>query len=390
MSQLDFHRQELNKFLNQWHPALLVNNWLPIERAIDNWWKSYKQWEQQDTFDKAFQDDRMSVRTFEDGFAKQRAKEFSTLNIEGDRYFADGQYARLSEAERKKHAEIFNAPAEIGKIHGAYLERLSEREEAIEAWEAKKPTLTKAISQKPMIPSMPEQPVIPAELMARYREAQNYHAKRGIDSSALAVPSNFASREKKYEEGLHDLSASLLNHNTPIADQVHNSGEGAHFSFLPLSEEEDQEVIFTLGRYAKDRITFPLLYPKVRGFRAEMTRVKLAQDFDMAIGYSVIPVAKSPNQSPGAQLGFKLRYGLGNTTTVSGQPDAVLGDVTNIPGQTGDCAQIQANSPHPPWLEKRNRHRDPQARRPIPRLCNTTGRGSQVLRHRQRRDEVQQ
>jgi hypothetical protein len=55
-----------------------------------------------------------------------------------------------------------------------------------------------------------------------------------------------------------------------------------------------------------------------------MTRVKLANDFDMAVGYSVIPVAKSPNQSPGAQLGFKLRYGLGNTTTVSGQPDPLL------------------------------------------------------------------
>jgi len=34
MSQLEYHRQELNKFLNQWQPALLVNNWLPIGRAI--------------------------------------------------------------------------------------------------------------------------------------------------------------------------------------------------------------------------------------------------------------------------------------------------------------------------------------------------------------------
>lgn len=324
MSQLEYHRQELNKYLNRWQPALLVNNWLPIERAIDGWWKAYKEWEKQDTFDKAFDDDRMTVRTFPAGFEEQRAKEFSTLNIEADRYFADGQYTRLSDEERRKHAEIFNAPGEIGKIHGGYLEGLSKREEAIEAWEQKKPLLTKATHQTPPIPSMPEQPVFPDELMARYREAQKYHAKRGIDSSPFAVPSNFATREKKYEEGLHDLSASILNHNFPIVDQVHNSGEGAHFSFLPLSEQEDQEVIFTLTRYAKDRITFPLLYPMVRGFRAEMTRVKLAQDYDMAVGYSVIPVSKPPNESSGARLAFKLRYGLGNTTTVAGQPDPLV------------------------------------------------------------------
>jgi hypothetical protein len=325
MSQLEYHRQELNKFLNQWQPALLVNNWLPIGRAIDGWWNSYKQWEKQDTFDKAFQDDRMTVRSFPAGFEEQRAKEFPTLNIEADRYFADGQYTRLSDEERKKHAGIFNAPREIGEIQGKYLERVSEREEKIEAWDQKKLRLTKAISQTPQIPSMPESPVFPDDLVARYREAQKYHAKRGIDSSPFAVPSNFATREKKYEEGLHDLSASILNHNTPILDQVHNSGQGAHYSFLPLSEEEDQEVIFTLTRYAKDRVTFPQLYPKVRGFRAEMTRVKLAQDFDMAVGYSVIPVVKPPNESPGARPAFKLRYGLGNTTTVSGQnPDPLV------------------------------------------------------------------
>ena len=175
--------------------------------------------------------------------------------------------------------------------------------------------------------------------MARYREAQKYHAKRGIDSSPFAVPSNFATREKKYEEGLHDLSASILNHNNPILDQVHNSGHGAHYSFLPLSEEEDQEVIFTLTRYAKTRIPFPLLYPKVRGFRAEMTRVKLAQDYDMAVGYSAIPAVLPSIEGSGAHLAFKLRYGLGNTTTVAGQTRP-SGDQADISSPTGDCAQI--------------------------------------------------
>ena len=84
------------------------------------------------------------------------------------------------------------------------------------------------------------------DIFHKTAEAQKYRAARGIDSSAFANPANFVSREKKYDEGLHDLSASLLNPGLSIFDQIHNTDvggklnfkkeeiEGAHFSFLPL------------------------------------------------------------------------------------------------------------------------------------------------------------
>jgi hypothetical protein len=145
-------------------------------------------------------------------------------------------------------------------------------------------------------------------------EAGHYHANRGIDSSAFANPENFASREKKYEAGLHDLSASLLNPKLSIFAQIHNSEDGAHFSFLPLSKEEDQGVLFSLircGKALKGRL--PELSNLVRDYRAAMTRVKLADEFDMAINYSARPKA-----NPGTGPAYTLRYGLGKLTTITG------------------------------------------------------------------------
>jgi hypothetical protein len=270
MSQLDFHRQQLNEFLDNWQPPVLLNNWLVIERRIRTWWGAYKLWEKQDTFDTAFHEDRMTVRTFEADFDKQVNKKFDKIQIEAkNRFMADSNYTALTAAERATHHQIFN-----------------------------------------------ETDV-----------AKSYRADRGIDSSAFAVPGNFTSRERKYEMGLHDLSASLLNHSYSIFDQVHNKANGAHYSLLPLSNEADQEVIYKLTQYAKDRITFPQLYPMVRGYRAEMTRLKLAQDFDMAIGYTAITTPHPPNECGGQRLQYKLRYGLAATTTVAG----VVGPVAVTP-----------------------------------------------------------
>lgn len=143
-------------------------------------------------------------------------------------------------------------------------------------------------------------------------EHNYYGARRGIDSSAFANPLNFANREKKYAEGLHDLSASLLNPDLSIFSQIHNNDWDAHFSFLPLSKEEDQMMLFNLTRIAKAlKPTLPALYENVRYYRAAMTRVKLANEFDMAIGYTAVPVA-NPRGGPA----YKLRYGLTKNTTI--------------------------------------------------------------------------
>jgi hypothetical protein len=248
--------------------AYLQRNWKFIHADILAWWRAYKAWEKVDTFDAAFRDTRMTVRTFNPGYSDQVQKTFARgkIQVTKEKFFADSRYTKFdpldpiaNEATQERHQRTFG----------------------------------------------------------RGVESQKYHAQRGIDSSAFAVPANFASRETKYDAGLHDLSASILNPRLPIFNQIHNTEEGAHFSFLPLSEMEDQEVIYNLTRIAKDRVTIPGLYDLVRTYRAEMTRVKLAYEMDMGIGYTVVP-APRPNRGPQ----YKLRYGLPNTTTIVGQKEA--------------------------------------------------------------------
>ena len=258
-------------------------NWVSIEPLMDSWWTTYKLWESKDTFNDAFKDSRMSVRTFGAGFTKQVSKTFGKgeISVESQdevRVFANSQYTPFDEQTAAQHNTNFRGPV----------------------------------------------------------ESQKYFATRGIDSSKFANPDNFKTREAKYAEGLHDLSGSLLNPKISIFDQIHNNEEGAHFSFVALSEEEDQEAIFTLGQIAKQlKFILPALDGKVRGYRAAMTRVKLANEFDMAIGYSITPhkdwdkrVGKPAPKGtgfgrtykPAAPIpAYKLRYGLGLQTTVIGK-----------------------------------------------------------------------
>jgi hypothetical protein len=266
--QLKIHRENLTKYLDL-GATLFRHHWTAVEPLIDKWWDAYKVWEANDTFDKAFRKKRMTVRTFpggDKGFAEQVSKNFGAGTISLASYdkktrdtevrvFADSQYTPLGAEALKEHDRVFH----------------------------------------------------------KTDEKSNYMAQRGIDSSAFANPDNFATRETKYAAGLHDLSASLLNPELSIFDQIHNTDKDAHFSFLPLSKEEDQYVLFTLTQYAKTEHLLPALYNKVRRYRAEMTRVKVANEFDMGIVYSAVPVADH-----GAGPAYKLRYGLGKKTTITG------------------------------------------------------------------------
>lgn len=126
-----------------------------------------------------------------------------------------------------------------------------------------------------------------------------------------------------------------MNPTVSIFNQIHHDGNKTHFSFLPLSEEEDQEVVFNLTQCAKDlRLMLPALYDRVRTLRASMTRIKLANEFDMGIGYSAVPLPDweqkagkppprgtgfGPKYKPAAPVpAYKLRYGLGLFTTITG------------------------------------------------------------------------
>lgn len=271
-------REALNTKLNEaggttFH-AYVLNHWVEAEVLIRNWRDALKAWEGKETFDRAYGENRMSVRSFDKNFGEQYRKTISDMKINGTNRFRPNSTftGTFPRDEHAKHNKDFHDANDRTRL---------------------------------------------------------YHAQRGIDSSSFAIPSNFASRLNKYQAGLHDLSASLVNKGIGLFDQVHNKEDGAIFAFLPLPEMADQAVLYKLTRAAKLLKTHaPHFYTKVRNLRAEITRVKLAAEFDMSVGYSAVPVL---NPTPGAPR-FKLRYGLGNTTAaVEGEtPNAKLTAASSV------------------------------------------------------------
>ncbi|MGR9108233.1 MAG: hypothetical protein ACU843_15035 [Gammaproteobacteria bacterium] len=274
---LPYHRRKLWSCLT----SFSAYSWNEVKPLIENWWEAYKNWETTDNFNDAFTADRMSVRTFGAGFESQLVKSIGLtgpLNLDidekGNRFFKDSRYTPVPQEGRERI-----------KASGLY------KREANAARESFQPT------------SGPGSVKVPGA----------YWANRALDSEVFANPDNFATRESKYDWGLHDLSASLLNHNLSIFEQIHNTEQGAHFSFMPLAEPEDQRTIYTLIQMAKTMKPYwPEMYALIRKYRARMTRIKLAQNFDMGVGYIAIPVT---NPGPNDRK-FKLRYGLVNNLTV--------------------------------------------------------------------------
>ncbi len=258
---------------------------------------SYKLWEENDTFNKAFTNKRMTVRTFPGtlGVPKKESDPHPEVtDTWGEKGF------------EKQHAKVFK--------HGGVNVVDQKKNPETKQWE----TEVRIFADSKNTPLGSRAEELEHDRIFHKTDEHNYYgAKRGIDSSAFANPLNFVDREKKYEEGLHDLSASLLSpkETMSIFDQIHNNDWDAHFSFLPLSKEDDQYVLYNLTRLAKElRLALPALDTKVRFYRASMTRVKLANEFDMGIGYTAVPVA---NPQPGSPA-YKLRYGLTKNTTILG------------------------------------------------------------------------
>ncbi|WP_156132279.1 hypothetical protein [Paraburkholderia terrae] len=300
---VDYHRRVLSNCLTSVAKRNL--SWNDVRPLIENWWQSYKLWEAKDEFNVAFRRSRMSVRTFDPNFALNVNKrlglsDVNTFNVsaEDQRFFKDSSYGeRLAGQELQDAAEKFRG-----------------HEAAARKWAAER--------------GVPK--------------SGAYWADRGIDSKSFADPANFVNREAKYDAGLHDLSASLLNGELTIFEQVHNNENHAHFSFVPLSEPEDQRMMFTLIRFAKTmRPYWPEMYALIMEYRGKMTRVKLAQSFDMGAGYIAIPVT---NPVPGERE-FKLRYGLVSKVSILAE-DASNSAVT--PAAAPAAVRVNSDAPPPP------------------------------------------
>jgi hypothetical protein len=280
MADLEIYRGELqSKILDldlpdgeaRGDPAaieFIKTKWVDAKLLIDGWWGAYKEWEGKDTFNEAVSHNRMTMRSFGVEFDTQ-VKKTAPMNIaEESRFYSDS--SRTKVADPATHQSAFNA-----------------------------------------IVSGPKAPVFGWKKGSEPKPSPYAKLNRGIDTSAFAVPANFLSREAKYKHGLHDLSVKLIVPNQNVKEQSHHKGSlEPHFCFMPISKPEDQSVIYTLIRYAKAlRTVKPEFDTLIRGYRSEMTRVKLAHDYDMGTGLVAV-------ETPGRvdNLPYKVSYSLGDKT----------------------------------------------------------------------------
>jgi hypothetical protein len=247
--------------------AFIQQYWIEALRLIENWWGAYKGWEATDTFNRAVQDNRMTMRSFGSDFERQKNKT-KPVGI-GDRRFYGSKWVPQLGRD--------NVPT--GRLVRDVLNPSGHKD----AYAAM---------------NLPE------------------HKRGIINASEYAIPENFATRKAKYDAGLHDLSVSLVVPGLDLKASSHHANEPTpHFCFLPLSKGEDQYVLYKLIRYAKAlKDTIPALDTLVRGHRSNMTRVKLASDYDMGTGYSAVVTDTRPDNLP-----YKVTYGLGGTLKERGK-----------------------------------------------------------------------
>jgi hypothetical protein len=163
----------------------------------------------------------------------------------------------------------------------------------------------------------------------RYGDKQTeYYPKHMYDTGV----SGFVKRAKpeywlgndanKYTDGLHDVSMSILKagkaidkqayHDLQYVDGFGKSKTGTVVLFVALPEPEDMAVFYRLNDIAKVVKKSCLdFYNRVRTFRSEMTRVKLAWDCDMASNF----IALNPDNKEKP----KLQYGMVNSIRVDGK-----------------------------------------------------------------------
>ena len=271
--------------------AAIQRNWVEAERLIEEWWDAYQAWEKADTFNRAVADRRMTMRSW-DG---DKATFADLVNKTGPSNIADEKRFYANSADRQPAARRAD-----GMSHKDKFAAIANRTPPQFGWTKKNPA-PDVVYGRPV---------------------------RGIDASAFMTPENFLSRDQKYQLGLHDTSVKLFipgDRNLPVIkklnpdnktlkDQSHTKeAKKAYFCFLPISMPEDQYVIYKLVRYAKAlKTAVPDLDSLIRGYRSQMTRVKLAHGYDMGTGYIAV-------QTNNDKIPYKVSYSIGSTVKERGE-----------------------------------------------------------------------
>src|SRR5262249_37740205 len=79
-----------------YEPSWIRHDWPYVQARIAAWWAAYKKWEAVDTFNEAFEEKRMTVRTFDAGYATQVLKSFDSIQVTQDNFFADSRYTNFN------------------------------------------------------------------------------------------------------------------------------------------------------------------------------------------------------------------------------------------------------------------------------------------------------
>lgn len=243
------NRQKLILALDNWNGEPKDANWPVDEALVVTWWREYKDWERDEKIARAFGDNRLAIK-----------------ELQGETSVYGGPTSGINFTVYEKYGKnTRNNP-------------------------------------NPKVPYKDH----------KYDTGVQSYVKRSTPAYFLG-----GAGPDKYTDGLHDVSMSILKAGTAIDQQTYTDltdpkSDQKYVIFVPLPEPEDQAVFNRLNDIAKRvKLVCPAFYQRIRTFRAEMTRVKLAWDEDMASGF--IALAPDNRARP------KLRYGMVNTYRVDGR-----------------------------------------------------------------------
>jgi len=156
------------------------------------------------------------------------------------------------------------------------------------------------------------------------------------------TPSKFygaAARGQKYELGLMELPASLLNgRRRTIAPQAYPVTDPCLAVFTPVPKKEDAAMFYTLNELVKSVRTLTL-WDVMRQIKSKMTRIKLAQASDMHTG--IIKLDKGDGRT-------HLRYGYTGTVSVARAPVAAVPPVPATATAVAAATTVSSSAPPPP------------------------------------------
>jgi hypothetical protein len=272
MPDLDTSRTAVNSLLER-EKLHSAQSWTKNEFLVKQWLDALKEWEQKETFERAFQDDRMTIRGM--GVAE---KHRSAVEAEQKMYSAPNPPPKLGKQEQEK-----------AYVRGA-VGTFSRPESGISSM--KLYYGVKGVMERANPANFAPEP-----------EGWNGPAKKPLGRAAINIrPAGWT---KKYWMGLHDLSASLLKGTKSIVEQRKWYTDSV-WVFMPIPKQEDLILFNVLNTASKETGASPAFRQYMRVIASQMTRLKFAEGTDMHTTYTDIGGLNAlyPNQ------GGRIRYGV--------------------------------------------------------------------------------